>query len=53
MWALILVTVTYGSSSSYIITSVDNFKTKESCVKAVEFSKKRQVIQDAYCVPKG
>lgn len=52
MWALILVTVTWGSNNAPSITTVDGFKTREACVQAVKFSKSRYAISDAWCVAK-
>lgn len=38
-----------GSSPS--VTAVE-FSSRERCIKAVEFTRKRQKIQDAFCVQK-
>lgn len=52
MWALILVTVTWGSDNAPSITHIDGFKTRQACVEAVKFSKNRSAIYDAWCVAK-
>lgn len=52
MWALILVTITWGSNNSPSITYIDGFRTRQACVEAVQFSKKRVPIADAWCVAK-
>lgn len=52
MWVLILITTTFGSDTAPNIVSVDGFKSREACISAVKFSKKRNEISDAYCVSK-
>lgn len=52
MWVLILITVTGLSGTAPNIVSVDGFKTQASCISAVQFSKKRNLVHDAYCVSK-
>lgn len=52
MWALILVTVTWGSNNAPSITHIDGFRTQQACVEAVKFSKARSKISDAWCVAK-
>lgn len=50
MWVLIIVSTLYSSSIG--ITSVEMGSSKERCVEAVIFSKKRQHVADAWCVQK-
>lgn len=51
MWILIVIVSAGFSDSGYGITSVE-MSTRERCIAAVEFSKKRSRIHDAYCIQK-
>ena len=51
MWILIVIASSGWGDSGYGITSVE-MSTRERCVAAVEFSKKRSRVYDAYCIQK-
>ena len=56
MWLMFIIAMgspDYGESTSnpLAITSAE-FQTRESCVAAVQFSKKRTQVADAWCVKK-
>lgn len=51
MWILIVIASAGFGDSGYGITSVE-MTSREKCIKAVEFSKKRSRVYDAYCVEK-
>lgn len=58
MWIMFLVVMGMPSDtriSSYrdtISITTTEFSSKDSCIQAVEFSKKRKKVEDAWCVKK-
>lgn len=55
MWIMFLVIMSKPTSSfndSTIAVTQSEFLTKESCIAAVNFSKTRQRVTDAWCVKK-
>lgn len=55
MWIMFLVVMSKPSASVYdstIAVTQSEFVTKESCIAAVNFSKPRNRVADAWCVKK-
>lgn len=55
MWIMFLIVMGNPASGHYdstISVTQSEFSSKEACINAVNFSKKRQKVQDAWCVKK-
>lgn len=50
MWVLYVIAMT--GSGSISLTSESGFTTRNKCIAAVNFSKNRRQVYDAWCVEK-
>lgn len=56
MWIMFLVVMSKPNTIGYydqpIAVQQVEFSSREKCLHAVQFSRKRPTVQDAWCVPK-